>query len=484
MTEIKKEGTSRLEKVEKTLSDQVFGVEDLGMILDCSKDGIWITDGEGKVIYVNDTNASMIGVSKKDLIGKSCAELIEEKIFQSSAVMEVIKTKKAVSMMGYNYKTKLHVAIAATPILDEKGNIKYIVNNVRNLTEIKKLMSDMRMKDQIIHEQRQEMDALLNVNNAKKGRSKDIVVASKKMELLMERVERVSRFDSTVLILGESGAGKEVIAREVVREGKRAGKAFIKVNCGAIPENLLESELFGYEKGAFTGADRNGKMGMFELADKGTIFLDEVAELPMHLQVKLLRVLQEMEIVRVGGTKPIQLDVRVIAATNRDLDKMVMEETFRKDLYYRLNVVTLEVPPLRERREEIPQLINVFTDNFCKKHQIERVFTGDTILAMMDYDWPGNIRELQNIVENLIIMSDGEKIDVAALPRQFMKEEETTQAVEPLELDDDLNLKDALQRAEQQIITRAMEKYKNTRAAAEALGVNQSTIVRKMKLFK
>lgn len=462
---------------------RAFLPEDLESILDCSYDGIWITDGEGKLIYVNQTNEKMIGIAKKDMIGRYCSELVDKKFFQSSATMEVIKTRKPVSVMGYNYKTKMHVLITSNPIFDENGKIKYIINNVRDMTQIKQTLTQIQKQDKVIDEQRREIENLLTLKQQEQKYNSEIVVVSKRMEEVMESARRVGRFDSTVLVLGESGVGKEVVAKYIVRCSKREDKPFVKVNCGAIPENLLESELFGYEKGAFTGADKNGKMGMFELANKGTIFLDEVADLPLHLQVKLLRVLQEREVLRVGGVKPIKLDVRVIAATNSNLEEMVEKGTFRKDLYYRLNVVTIEIPPLRERKEDLPQLVHHFAEVFCTEHQIHKEFMVETIHVMMEYQWPGNIRELQNVIENLIIMTNDVQIGPESLPEYFRKKTVSDNSF----FDDEeeiIPLKEALQHTEKILINRAIEKYKNTRAAATALGINQSTIVRKMQSLK
>ena len=272
-----------------------------------------------------------------------------------------------------------------------------------------------------------------------------------------------------------------MVADEIVRSSLRCEKSFVKVNCGAIPENLIESELFGYEAGAFTGASRNGKMGLFELADHGTILLDEIGELPPQLQVKLLRVLQDRCIQRVGGTKKKEIDIRVIAATNADLMKMVDEGKFRRDLYYRLNVVTIQIPPLRQRLEDIPQLIHFYTEKYTKKYNIEKEFSEECIRCMIKYSWPGNIRELQNVVENLVIMTDSPKIEVDSLPEQFKVSDTQLPIDNYLQEGMDSSLKDTMRNIETQIILRAMEKYKNTREVATALGVNQSTIVRKLQ---
>lgn len=466
----------------KNFEKAFFALEDMETILDCSYDGIWITDGQGKVIYMNSSNEKMLGIKKENIIGKMSQDLLDSKLFQTSAPLEVIKKRKTVSMMGYNFKTQKHVLITGNPIFDKNAEIKYIITNVRDMTQIEESMMEIQEKDQVIKEQRKEIQGLLTL---KKQRQEEqgIIVVSKKMEEVMECASRVSRFDSTVLVLGESGVGKEVVVKDIVRCSDRAEKPFVKVNCGAIPENLIESELFGYEKGAFTGADSKGKMGMFELADAGTIFLDEVAELPLALQVKLLRVLQEREVVRVGGVKGIKLDTRVIAATNGNLEKMVETGKFRRDLYYRLNVVSIEIPPLRERVEDIPQLVYYFLSLYCKKYNVNREIGKEILEELVAYNWPGNVRELQNVVENLVVMSNDTKIQLKNLSINLRKKQDPI-IDKVIEEESMITLKEALKNTETILIRRAMEKYKSTRKAAKALGVNQSTVVRKMKEIK
>ena len=466
----------------KTLrrQEKLFLPENVEQILDCSSDGIWITDGEGTVLYMNRTNEHMLGVTREEMIGRNCADLVKEKVFQYSATMKAIEEKKQVSLNGYNYRTKLHVLITSTPLLAEEGHIRYVINNVRDMTELNRIVDELKQKDEVIREQTKEIQNLLTLRTNRRVNT-DMVVASPEMIRILDMAQRVGQFESTVLLMGESGVGKEVVANEIVSSSLRAEKSFVKVNCGAIPENLIESELFGYEPGAFTGASKNGKMGLFELANHGTILLDEIGELSMHLQVKLLRVLQDRCIQRVGGTKKKELDIRVIAATNADLRKKVEEGTFRGDLYYRLNVVTIEIPPLRQRTEDIPQLIRFYADKYSKKYNIEKEFTEDCIQHMMKYSWPGNIRELQNVVENLIIMTDGSRIETDSLPERFRDSSGELRLVTYLQSDRSMPLKDAVREIENQIILRTMEKCGSTREAAKLLGVNQSTIVRKLQ---
>jgi transcriptional regulator with PAS, ATPase and Fis domain len=293
----------------------------------------------------------------------------------------------------------------------------------------------------------------------------------------------VGQVDSTVLILGESGVGKEVIAHTIVRSSDRRDEPFIKVNCGAIPENLLESELFGYEKGSFTGADRKGKPGMFELAHKGTLLLDEVAEIPLNLQVKLLRAIQEQEIMRVGGTKPIKLEVRIIAATNKNLDERVKNGEFREDLFYRLNVIPITVPPLRDRKEDIPPLIEHFLRRYNDKYKLSKTISPQVIERLVNYDWPGNVRELQNIVERMVVLTREDGISLINIPPQIKPLVEKERYFH-VDVADVIPLKDALFQVEKKLIIKALQKYGTTRRAAEALGVDQSTVVRKYQRIR
>jgi transcriptional regulator with PAS, ATPase and Fis domain len=306
---------------------------------------------------------------------------------------------------------------------------------------------------------------------------------SRQMKKVMEMSVHVGKFDCTVLIQGESGVGKEIIAQTIVQSSERKEGPFIKINCGAIPETLLESELFGYEKGAFTGADPKGKTGMFEMANKGTILLDEVGEIPISLQVKLLRVLQEKEIIRVGGTKPIKLNIRIIAATNQNLEEMVREGTFREDLYYRINVVSIIIPPLRKRPDDIPALTKHFLHKFNKKYNLNKSISPQLQDLLLTYPWPGNVRELQNLIENLVILTQDDVITPEHLPAKFL-EHRNNVTPNLVEINKILPLKEAVNILETNLIKEAMQRFGTTRRAASILKVDQSTLVRKMQKHK
>ena len=305
---------------------------------------------------------------------------------------------------------------------------------------------------------------------------------SPQMHAVFRIIEKVADTDSTILILGESGTGKELVARAIHYHSGRRDKPLVPVNCGAIPEDLLESELFGHEKGAFTHAIKT-RIGRFELADGGTIFLDEVAEMSPHLQVKLLRVLQEQEFERLGATKTIRCDVRILAATNKNLDKLVQEGSFREDLYYRLKVIPIEIPPLRDRRSDIPLLVHHFLENIArnKKKKIKGL-SKDVMRAFMGYEWPGNVRELENIIERMVILSEGISLTLDDVPEKISHRQVSEQPVKAIIPDEGISLSSAINDYERQLIITALEKAQWVKnRAAKLLNMNRTTLVEKIK---
>jgi len=300
------------------------------------------------------------------------------------------------------------------------------------------------------------------------------------MERVYQLAARVAAVDSTVLVTGESGVGKQVVAETIHRMSKRSDGPFVTVCCGAIPENLLESELFGYEAGAFTGALREGKPGTIEVSHGGTLFLDEIGDLPLSLQVKLLHFLQNKQIVRVGGTKSRSVDTRVVAATNLDLRSMVDKREFREDLYYRLNVVPIIIPPLRDRREDIPILVSHFLSRYNERYGLDKRISPDTLNLLVEYDWPGNVRELENMVERLVVTVEDPVITPLHVPKGILRGSSSDR---PVTVAGVMPLKEAIEEVECQLIEKAYSRFGNTYKMAEALGVNQSTIVRKMHKY-
>lgn len=308
-----------------------------------------------------------------------------------------------------------------------------------------------------------------------------IIAYSIEMGKVLQVATKVAQVTSTVMILGESGVGKEVVARFVHNASLRRGGPFVTINCGAIPPNLLESELFGYEAGAFTGAKRQGKPGMIETASSGTLFLDEISDLPLDLQVKLLQVIQERRLTRVGGIQPIEVDIRIIAATNRDLAKMVERGEFRADLFYRLNVVPIVIPPLRSRRDDIIPLIYHFLAKHNNTHRYNKTISRETREVLTRYSWPGNVRELENLIERLVVTVEGDEIGVEDLP-QYIKERDVSCNSKVI-VEGVIPLREAVEEVERQLIKHAQEEHETTYEIAEALGVNQSTVVRKLKKY-
>ena len=445
-------------------------------LLESSYDGIWITDHVGKILFANSANAKLLGVPRSELENKTTQELQDEGVFQTSAILEALQTRQQVSRVCNNPRTCLTVLATATPVFNEAGDIQYIFNNVRDITALNEMRESLQDKDEIIRQQNSQLETMklrLGVGT--------IVANSKAFTQVVELARRAATFDgATVLILGESGTGKEVISELIVNTSPRKDKPYLQINCGAIPENLIESELFGYEKGAFTGADAKGRKGLFEAANGGTVFLDEIGDLPLHMQVKLLRVLQQRRIVRVGGTETVNLDVRIIAATNKDLKQMVNEGRFREDLYYRLNVVPIEIPPLRDRKEDILPLVNHFLTVANRKYHTNKSIYSDTIDVLESYSWPGNVRELENLMENLVITTPGDIIRRENLSERLKFSTENRGFTEDTEV---ITLKETVERAEYMAIQKAIRQCGSIRKAAVALGVDPSTIVRKQQNY-
>ncbi|MFJ9385559.1 sigma-54 interaction domain-containing protein [Peribacillus sp. NPDC101481] len=446
----------------------------LDAIIENSYDGIYITDQDGITLYTNSAIERITGIPKEYYIGKSVDQLIKRGILNASVTHKVVKLRRTVSVVQDNFAGK-ETLITGSPVFNAEGEIEQVVTNIRDLSDLNELMHELTKVNELNNQYKQEIEKLRKIT------SKDgVVFVSDKMKMIYEIAERISDIDATVLILGETGVGKDVLARNIYNRSIRSKKGdFIKINCGAIPADLLESELFGYEGGAFTGANQKGKPGMFELAESGILFLDEVGELPLQLQVKLLRALQEREIQRIGGTKPKKIDVRIIAATNRNLSEMVKAGEFREDLFYRLNVIPITIPPLRERREDILALTDLFLTKANEQYKFSKEIDSRLKEYFYQHDWPGNVRELINIVERLVVLTDNQILSINDLPEEYQPENRN----QP-NLNDTLTLKEAVERAEKEILTKAAQTYQTTYEIAEALDSSQATIVRKLKKYR
>jgi len=458
---------SELENISNELKITCELKEEVDAIIRSSFDGIYVTDGDGKTLMINEAYSRITGIKAQDVVGRNMKELVETGVYDRSVTILVMERRETVTLTQEIKITGKTILVTGNPIFDDKGNLFRVVTNVRDITELNLLKQEVK-EAQRLSLQYQEQLRKMKVQGCEK-----YVVSSAKSRDLLDLVLRLGHVDSTVLIQGESGVGKEGIAEILHNNSLRRKKSFIRINCGAIPENLLESELFGYEPGAFTGAQKGGKMGLFEVAHGGTLFLDEIGELPMFLQVKLLRAIQEREISRVGATHPIKIDVRLIAATNRDLWDMVAQNQFRKDLYYRLNVVPVTVPSLRERMEEIPALISHFLDIYNKKYGLNKSLHQKALKQLLEYKWPGNVRELENVIERAIVTTQEQEI---------MEINSVVMATQPtleLAIQSNLGLKEAVESLEKNLILETIERMGSTRKTANALGVSQPTIVRK-----
>lgn len=448
--------------------------EEMEDIMESFYDGIGIIDGNGTLLRVNTSYERITGFSKKDNnVGRNVRELQEDGTVSKAVSLMVLEQKKPVTIVQ-RIKTGKEVLITGSPVFDKDGNIYRVVCNIRDIKELNILKE--------LNEQNQKSREALELKElrAKQLSHDNLIYNSKDMKGIFELSLKVAKVDSNVLITGESGVGKEIIAKIIHKASPRAQKSFLQINCGAIPENLLESELFGYEGGAFTGAKVGGKMGYFEISNGGTLLLDEIGELPLNLQVKLLRAIQERQILRIGGTTPYKFDVRIICATNRNLKEMVQDGLFRADLFYRLNVVPINIPPLRKRIEDIIPLVIHFLEKFNFKYKTNKRFESEALVAFERYNWPGNVRELENLVERLVILNDEEIIGLHHLPFGCDTLDDSSLNIEVLK---PIPLSKAAEILETKLVEKALLLFGSTRKAAKILGVSHPTIIRKAQKY-
>jgi PAS domain S-box-containing protein len=461
---------SRVEEISHELGVVKGLNRELGAIIHSSYDGIWVTDGEGRVLDINEAYERITGIKAKEVIGRTMRELVDDGYFDQSVTLIVMKELKSVTI-NQTVKGKKQILVTGNPIFDDEGKLFRVVTNVRDVTELVNLREQLTLEK----EQSRKYEAELTHLRSLQVRDSCLVFRSKPMTQIVEIAVKMANVDSTLLITGESGTGKELVAKLVHRQGKGEASPFISINCAAIPEQLLESELFGYEGGAFTGAKKEGKPGLFELAHNGTLFLDEVAELPLTLQVKILRAIQDKEVSRVGATKTIPVNVRIIAATNRDLAKMLREGTFREDLYYRLMVVPLHVQPLRNRKDDIPLLVRHFLDEFNQHFGYEKTLSPEVLDKLVNYPWPGNVRELKNVIERMIVMAPGNEIGMESIPESIY-----TRKYVPRQ---GARLKDAVEETERYLIEEAYREHRSWKKVAEILGIDRTTVFRKASKY-
>lgn len=435
-----------------------------------TEDGMTLVDEQGVTIMVNGAHGKIMGVEGREIVGKNTKDLVTEGLFQKSASALVFESGKQ-ETITQNLSNGKTILVTATPIFDESGKIKRIVNNLRDVPILNALYEEKMKQETLIDTYRSELSKHRNI--VKQG----VIAESAGMRSVLEIAERASLNDSIVLLLGESGVGKGMIANLIHAMSKRSDSPMVSINCGAIPANLLESELFGYMPGAFTGANRTGKVGLFEAADGGVVFLDEIGELPLELQPKLLSFLETGEIMRVGSTQVKKVDCRIIAATNRNLKDMVDHNTFREDLYYRLSVIPIHIPPLRERREDIIPLTIRFLKDVNEKNGLNKTLSPEVLEVLKRAEWRGNVRELRNAIERYVVLSLNQEITLTDLPKSgSRRKEEQSLSLEELPV----SLPDILAQIEDEYIALAMKKGGSIRKASKLLNLSPTTLFRKI----
>ncbi|MEM1506032.1 sigma 54-interacting transcriptional regulator [Domibacillus sp. 8LH] len=440
----------------------------LEAILKISKDAVTAVDKTGKVVYWNEAAENTYQIKADDIVGKNI-----EHYFQRNDIKlyEILKDKQPVFDVYHQPWPDKHILISSSPVFDRDGSLIGAISVDRDITATVKLNDELSVTHSKLQDLKQQV-----INQAKNLPFSSIKGSSKSINQIKASAAKVAKTDATVLILGESGVGKELFAQAIHESSSRKTKPFVPINCGAIPSPLFESEFFGYDKGSFTGAEKGGKAGKLEEANGGTLFLDELGTMPLDIQVKFLRTLQEGEVYRVGGTKPIKVDIRVIAATNSMLEKMVEQGEFREDLYYRLNVVPLHIPSLRERLEDIPELVNIFIEEFSIKYQKEiKVLSQDVMELFSLHHWPGNVRELRNFVERLVVMTDDSVLQASEILSMLPAKEKLTIENTTTTFQDEISL------LEKERIKKVLEKtYGNKTLAAKELGFSRVTLYKKI----
>lgn len=456
------------------LLDAYF-VQNVHRIFDPVPVPIILVNKETEIIMINEAFAEYLGHSGSELIGKAV-----KTVDPNTRFPYVFKSKKPEIAYKHKFSNGHTALVHRIPVLDDYGDVLYgfgmvIFDDLKNLQEVLERNKLLEGKLSVYQEE------LKNMRGAKYS-WETIIGNSMTMQRVKGMASKAAKTDSNVLIVGESGTGKELFAHAIHNDSKRFDGPFVKINCAAIPKDLLESELFGYEEGAFTGARKQGKIGKFELAHGGTIFLDEIGDMPLDMQVKILRVLQEREIERIGGNRTIPVDCRIIAATNRNLEERIKSNDFREDLYYRINVINIEVPPLRERKEDIEMLALKLMEKLSSAlgHHVNNI-TVEALDYLKNYNWPGNIRELENIIERAINMTDNETIEVFHLPPYiFTLPKAVTQEMPRIQ-----NLKEAVEEIEKTTITNCLLSVQNNKLkAAKLLGISRTSLYEKIEKYK
>lgn len=435
-------------------------------IVESSHDEIFVCDKDGYMIYCNKAFESNYGIDREDMIGKTAMFLNEAGYSNQTPIPSVVKHKKKVSMEQKTITGKTLI-ITATPIFDENGDIEFIVENSRDISELNSIKEKIKLYENTISSFNKSQSLIYN----------DTTIKGSSMKSILEIAKNVAKTNVNVLLLGESGCGKTTLAKHIHLNSKRARKPFITINCSTISPNLLESELFGYEGGAFTGANSKGKIGLVELANEGTLFLDEIGDIPKELQSKFLQLIQDKTFASVGGVKTKKVDIRFISATNVDLINSINQKKFREDLYYRINVVELKIPPLRDRKEDLLELIFHFFKKYSNIFNLDKSMSTEVINVLLNYNYPGNMRELENIIQNILVTSSSDYIELHHLPKSvlhhvdFVKDEENN------------SLDNLMENYEKLLICKYYKNNPSSYKLAKALNISQSKASRLIRKY-
>lgn len=451
-------------------------------VFDNMPDALYVLDDKGNMIYVNYAMIKKFDIPRDELLRYNVFDMYDDGLIDYVISKNVYEHKKEVVMCQKIFNShgkELMQMVSQMPILNDKGDIQYIIGVMRDMEELIGYYYDALNKYQTVKD----------IGSKRTDDNKLLVYNSQQMSELIRILNNVAPTDANILIQGESGTGKEVLAEYIHQMSERRGKEMIRINCAAFPETLLESELFGYEKGSFTGALGTGKKGLIETANESTLFLDEINSLPLALQGKILRTIETKMVQRIGSDRPKRIDFRLIAATNEDLSECIKKKTFRADLYYRLNVIPAIIPPLRDRPSDIEPLIEYFLNKYCKKYGKEKAFGPDAMNVLKNYSWPGNVRELKNFVERIVLISASSVYCIKSIPPQMLDGQLMSPSVNSgqggtgCQFDSRLSLEENLSVFEKQIIESVVQQYGSGKSAAEVLRVNQSTISRKMAKY-
>lgn len=462
-----------IQEYELELQKNQEELEIFRLFFDAYEGGIQVVTAEGITIMRNRGCEKIEDMQNQDVVGKNLYDL---NLYDTLLTPQIVKEKKQLSMIQKTRSGK-ELLTTGVPII-KNGKVDKIVFNMNDITELIKTKQALDIQSKLSN----RYSAELNFLRQQTLKDNSLIAVSQPMLEVLRLSLRIAQVDSTVLIQGETGCGKGEIAKFIHNNSPYKSGPFIKIDCSSIPENLLESELFGYEKGAFTGAESGGKIGLAELAQNGTLFLDEIGELPLNMQAKVLNLLQDKTIQRIGGKKAISIQTRIIAATNQDLQRMVEEKTFRKDLYYRLNVIPIQIKPLRERREDIEPLINEKISQLNKKYRFNKHLTLEAKYYLKNYEWPGNVRELENLIEMLVVVTPHDLIGVNDLPSPIYKEQ-SLESAQVQELNSSKKYRELMEAYEKQILFAAAAKTKSIKNLAELLGLEYSTVRKKLRKF-